>query len=120
MQSFYMFFYVLHQIFEQCKEDNLGGFLGAISPELFLDALPMDRAILMDWMDFNDAETVSKGNIIKRTFDFLNYYEERFGDNFSQAKTELMNNMGNKEIVDRAYELSQLMYEKYEKFSSAS
>lgn len=115
-----MFFYVLDQIYEECKEDNLGGFLGVISPELFLDALPMDRAILIDWMNFNDAEEVSKENIIKRAFDFLSYCEERFGDNFSQAKTELMNNMGNKEIVDKAYELSQIMYEKYEKFSSAS
>lgn len=108
-----MFFYVLDQIFEQCTEDDLGGFLGAISPELCKDAKPMDRAIVKDWMDFNEAEEISKENIIKRTYDFLYYYEERFGYNFAQAKKELINNIEDKEITDKAYELSQLMYEKY-------
>lgn len=34
MQSFLILFYILDRRFNQCKEDDLGGFLGAISPEL--------------------------------------------------------------------------------------
>jgi len=105
-------FYVLDQIFEQCKEDDLGGFLGAISPELCKDAQPMDRAIVKEWMKFNDVERVSKENIIKKAYDFLDYYEKRFGYNFIQAKIELMKDIKDKGIVDKAYELSQIMYEK--------
>ena len=33
MQSFLMFFYILDQCYEQCPENDLGGFLGSISPE---------------------------------------------------------------------------------------
>ena len=37
MQSFLMFFYILDQCYEQCPENDLGGFLGSISPELWED-----------------------------------------------------------------------------------
>ena len=112
MKSFFIFFYILDQIFEQCKENDLGGFLGAISPELCKDARPIDKAIVDDWMKYSDPETVNKENIINRTYDFLNYYEQRFGYVFSETNQCLMN-IKDKKVVDRAYERSQLMYQKY-------
>ena len=42
------FFYILDQSYGQCKEDDLGGFLGAISPELWGDGQPVDIAIFYD------------------------------------------------------------------------
>ena len=41
MQSFLMFFYILDQCYDQCPENDLGGFLGSISPELWEDGKPM-------------------------------------------------------------------------------
>ena len=49
MQSFLMFFYILDQCYEQCPENDLGGFLGSISPELWGDGKPMDKAVYNDW-----------------------------------------------------------------------
>ena len=42
------FFYILDQGYNQCKKDDLGGFLGAISPELWEDGQPADKAIFND------------------------------------------------------------------------
>lgn len=48
-ESFLLFFYLLDQCYDICEEDDLGGFLGAISPELWGDEIPADLAILADW-----------------------------------------------------------------------
>ena len=45
MQSFLIFFYILDQGYSECQEDDLGGFLGVISPELWADGKPMDKSI---------------------------------------------------------------------------
>lgn len=49
MQSFLTFFYILDQCYEICPENDLGGFLGAISPELWADGRPIDQAVYHDW-----------------------------------------------------------------------
>lgn len=35
MQSFLIFFYILDQGYNKCKNDGLGSFLGVISPETY-------------------------------------------------------------------------------------
>ena len=63
MQSFLMFFYILDQCYDQCPENDLGGFLGSISPELWEDGKPMDEAVYNDWKDRNDASLLNSQNI---------------------------------------------------------
>ena len=55
MQSFLMFFYILDQCYEKCPENDMGGFLGAVSPELWKDGKLMDKAVYNDWQDQNEV-----------------------------------------------------------------
>lgn len=99
--SFLVFFYILDDAYNQCKEDNLGGFLGAISPEIWEDGKTVDKAIYNDWLKFCRPETINENNIVKRTYDFLDYYEKKFEFNFSKTKRWLIS-MDDKEIVKKA------------------
>lgn len=112
MQSFLIFFYILDQGYSECQEDDLGRFLGVISPELWADGKPMDKSIFSDWVKISNPETVDAGNIIKRAYDFLEHYESAFGFNFSQAKQWLLLS-ANKEIIEKAYDKAQIMYQKF-------
>lgn len=111
MQSFLIFFYILDQCYFQCEEDDLGGLLGAISPELWADGKPMDMAIFNDWQKKSNPETIDASNIIERTYDFLEYYEKEFGFNFFKTKKCLLT------ITDKVLEEScnktHIMYQKY-------
>ena len=89
-KSFLLFFYLLDQCYDICKEDDLGGFLGAISPELLFDGIPADLAILADWEEFNHSISIDDENIIQRAYDFLNSYESQFGFNFYKTKNLLL------------------------------
>lgn len=112
MQSFLIFFYILDQGYDQCKEDDLGGFLGAISPELWEDGKPVDKAIFNDWQKMSNAETINENNIIERIYDFLKYYEEKFGFNFSKTMQWLLI-MANKAVIEKAYDEAQIMYQRF-------
>ncbi|MCM1257749.1 MAG: hypothetical protein NC307_07830 [Roseburia sp.] len=111
MQSFLFFFYILDQCYSQCKEDDLGGFLGAISPELLEDGQPIDIAIYNDWREITDPETISISNIVKKSYDFLIYYEEEYGFNFCETKQWLLS-ISN-EVVEKAYECGRKEYSQH-------
>ena len=49
MDSFFSFFHILDYCYTVCQENDLGGFLGAISPQLWEDSMPIDMAIYNDW-----------------------------------------------------------------------
>ena len=112
MQSFLIFFYILDQGYEQCKEDDLGGFLGAISPELLEDGQPVDKAIFNDWQKISDPQTVDANNIMERTYTFLKYYEQEFGFDFSKTKQWLLA-IADEQVIEEAYDKTKLMYEKH-------
>ena len=113
MQSFLIFFYILDQGYNQCKEDDLGGFLGAISPELWGDGQPADKAIFNDWQKISNPKAVDVNNIVERIYTFLGYYEQEFGFNFSETKQWLL--QATKEsVVRKAYDKAQLMYQKFQ------
>lgn len=113
MQSFLIFFYILDQGYNKCKNDDLGGFLGAISPEIWEDGQPIDKAVFSDWEKICNSETVNMNNIIGKTYAFLEYYEREFGYNFSETKQWLLT-IANEIIVGKAYAESKLMYEKFQ------
>lgn len=112
MQSFLIFFYILDQGYNNCKDDDLGGFLGAISPEIWEDGQPIDMAVFNDWKKISNPEATDMGNIVEKTYSFLEDYEREFGYNFFEIKQWLLAT-ANEIIVKKAYAKSQLMYEKF-------
>lgn len=112
-QSFLIFFYIFDQGYNKCKNDDLGGFLGAISPEIWEDGQPMDKAVFNDWGKISNPETVDMNSIMEKTYSFLEYYERQFGYNFSETKQWLLTT-DNETIVGKAYEEAQLMYQKFQ------
>ena len=113
MQSFLIFFYILDQGYNQCKDDDLGGFLGVISPELCGDGQPVDKAVFNDWEKMSNFETIDKHNILEKVYTFLGYYEQKFGYDFSEIKQWILA-IDDEIIVEKAYIESQLMYEKFQ------
>lgn len=112
MQSFLIFFYILNQSYDPCKKDDIGGFLGAISPELWEDGQPVDKAIFYDWQKFSNPKTVDKTNIMERIYIFLEYYEKEFGFDFSETKQWFLN-IENEAVIEKAYDYTELMYQKF-------
>lgn len=113
MQSFLIFFYVLDQCYEQCHEDDLGGFLGAISPEIWEDGQPMDRAVFTDWQEMCNSSTgVNEQNVTEKAYDFLDYYEKQYGFNFTKTKQWLIT-LNNPEVFENAVIKAQILYDKF-------
>lgn len=112
MQSFLMFFYILDQCYDQCQENDLGGFLGSISPELWEDGRPMDKAVYNDWKDKNDIEFLNNQDIANASECFLKYYQTKLGYDFSKTKW-LLRNAVNSEMIAKAIDKTNLMYQKY-------
>lgn len=112
MQSFLIFFYILDQCYNQCKEDDLGGILGAISPELWEDGQPADKAIFNDWQKISVSKTVEANAIVERIYAFLEYYEQEFGFDFFKTKQWLLAT-ANEAVVEKAYDKAQIMYQKF-------
>ena len=112
MKSFLMFFYILDQCYADCKGDDLGAFLGAISPEIWADGYPADKAILNDWKELNRRQKISEKNILENTYDFLTYYELHFGFDFSETKPYLKEKLTN-QIIKNALQKSCIIYEKH-------
>lgn len=113
MQSFLILFYILDQGFNQCKDDDLGGFLGAISPELCGDGQPVDKAIFNDWEKMSNSESIDIHNIMEKVYTFLGYYEQEFGYDFSETKQWILT-IDDEAIVEKAYDEAQLMYQKFQ------
>ena len=113
MQSFLMLFYLLDQCFDDCPEESLGGLLGAISPELWRDGQPADKAVLLDWEKFSRRETVNAQNIVRIICDFLECYENQFGFNFAQTKRWLLSQASEKNIRTAAEKTADI-YKRFE------
>lgn len=112
IQSFLMMYYILEQCYDYYEENDLGGFLGAISPGIFADGLPVDKAIFEDWIEITNLELLNNKNIIKKIYDFLEYYEKKYEFNFSKT-TEFLIKYGNKKMVDLAIIKTEEMYKKF-------
>lgn len=112
MQSFLMFFYILDQCYDECQENDLGGLLGSISPELWEDGRPMDKSVYNDWKDRNDIEFLNSHNIVNAADCFLEYYQTKFGFDFSKT-IRLLRNTVNNGMIAKAIDKTNLMYQKH-------
>lgn len=101
MDSFRAFFYLLDQCYERCPEYDLGGFLGAISPEPWDDGMPMDMAVYRDWHARNDSEIIDSANLRTKTYEFLESYETAYGYRFPQTRDVLLNQITG-DVLERA------------------
>ncbi len=103
MDSFFSFFHILDYCYTVCQENDLGGFLGAISPQLWEDSMPIDMAIYNDWSAGCADGDIDEENILKKIYDFLDLYEKQFGYNFSETKKILLEGVP-QNVIQKALE----------------
>ena len=99
--SFLECFYILEQCYILCSEDDLGGFLGAISPEIWEDGKPIDIAVYHDWQARNKSIKMEGKDILRQIYQFLELYEKKFGYNFSKTKKTLIQDI-TEDIIQKA------------------
>lgn len=112
MESFLVLFYVLDQCYEMCQENDLGGFLGMISPEMLEDGYPVDTAVYVDWKSFCTNYSLNYHNITNVIYDFLKLYEREFGFDFKKTKKILLSEAANP-MAENARNYVNKMYGKY-------
>ena len=78
-------FYILDHCYALCEEDALGAFLGMISPEIWTDGLPSDKAIYDDWKESVEDKDVTEDNVLEWGLDFVKAYGKRLDFDFSQT-----------------------------------
>ena len=109
MDSFLVFFYILEQCYTLCHEDDLDGFLGAISPELWTDGKPIDIAIYNDWQTNNKNMKLDPVSIVIRIYELLETYEKKFGYDFSKTKKTLISDI-TEEMIREALKQAKIRY----------
>ena len=107
-----MFFRLLDLCYEQYPEDDLGGFLGSISPELWDDGKPADIAVYHDWKRMAAGSTLTDTHIIGVTHAFLENYEQKFGFDFSHTKHTLLQ-ISTEQMLAKARAFADKMNETY-------
>lgn len=78
-------FWILFVLLERCyfstrtlETDGLGGLLGALSPELWADGLPADKALLDDWDALRDTASPAQAAMLRRIGLFIDRYADGF------------------------------------------
>lgn len=92
VQSFLVLFKVLDSIYPFCKDDDLGGLLSAISPELMQDGLPIDIAIMNEWDHYCKSFSWDISSALDIICGFLRYYHEKYGFDYSITLSYIENN----------------------------
>lgn len=113
MQSFLAFFYLLDQCYDICKEDDLGMFLGMISPEIWEDGVPPDKAIYDDWKNHIQNITISENNIIKVSLKFLNDYGKELDFIFIKTN-KVMDTIVDEKMIFTALSKAKELYESHQ------
>lgn len=91
----------------------MGGFLGAISPELWGDGMPMDIAVYNDWKRMGYETLSSPAEIMRSVYCFLENYETQYGYNFDKTK-QWLHSTANEEMVSEAFQYAEQMQAKYQ------
>lgn len=90
-KEFWLLFLLLDRCYTHCREDDLGGLLGALNPQIWADGLPADRADLADWEDPHHDNDLRRDAFIKRVIAFLQDFGRRYGFDFSRTIVFLKN-----------------------------
>lgn len=104
--SYYTLFYFLDVCYDRLHgmvDDDLAGLLGAMSPELWSDKRPMDKACYTEWEKIDNNST--KMSMIDKILLFLSYYEEKYGFSFSIIRKYIIDlNDGGESLLHIAQE----------------
>ena len=96
MGNNYIYIYkVLDYCYSVCEENDLGGLLGELSPDIFEDGLPADMATYDDWIEVASKHDDLKTAIIC----FLENYEKVYGFCFYKTK-QCLSSIDNK-LLDK-------------------
>lgn len=91
-QRFLVLFKVLDSIYPFCKDDDLGGLLGVISPELMQDGEPIDIAVTNEWDHYCESFPWNISSALDIICGFLRYYHEEYGFDYSITLSYIENN----------------------------
>lgn len=86
MKCFLTCFYILDHCYFINFEDDLGGILGIMSPDMLVDGMPIDKAVLEDWNDVCSDYPSSDTEFINKVDEFLKFYVDNFGFNFEKTR----------------------------------
>lgn len=84
-KKFWLLFVILEKCYFSCLDDDLGGLLGALSPDLWGDGYPADMAILRDWEEGDSNNSEEKDGFVNRIVSFLRSYSNSYGFDFNKA-----------------------------------
>lgn len=93
MESFLICFYILDYCYFINYENDLGGILGAMSPDLMVDGMPIDYAFLINWKKFYNPNIKNNYDIIIQIDAFLEYYEKEYGFCFKETRKLLKSDL---------------------------
>lgn len=97
-QAFWFLFIVLDACWDRCRENDLGGLLGGLSPYLWANRLPMDIANVEDWEALCRAREFCRKNAVDCILLFLESYEKQYGFSFLQTK-KLLQTLTEREVA---------------------
>lgn len=86
MESFLTCFYILEYCYFIDYENDLGGILGAMSPDLMSDGMPIDSAFFLNWEKVQKSTDKNGYGIIEQIDDFLDFYEKQYGFSFDKTR----------------------------------
>ena len=76
-------FKILDYCYNITFDYDLGGLLGELSCDLFLDGQPVDPASYADWLKISS----SSNDLMESIISFLEMYEKNYGFNFFKTKS---------------------------------
>lgn len=89
MYGFLICFYMLDYCYTKNQENDLGGMLGAMSPDLLLDGMPIDKSFLDDWNRIVSELPDNDMELIHKIDEYLEFYENNFGFVFFKTRKML-------------------------------
>ena len=111
MQSFILLFCILDHCYQLYSGDDLGGLLGAMSPELWADGMPIDNDIIKRWVEWRHTDEIDQSNILEEAKLFLLNYQKKFGFDFSKSISTLESLDGR--LVEEMLQRAEIIYEKH-------
>ncbi|MCI9415734.1 MAG: hypothetical protein HFJ79_11275 [Clostridiales bacterium] len=108
IQSFFALFYILDYCFQWDQDDDLGAFLGMISPDIWTNGEPSDIAVYKDWVEYTQSKKIDTGSLPNGISDFLGIYMEQYGFNFYHILQLLPEKISPREIqnaINKSHDL---------------
>ena len=88
-ESYYTMYVILDHIWPNIQnKDDIGFFLGVISPVLWRECEPIDPAIYNDWCNIIE-DNIEDASLLTAIIHFLGWYQQQYGFSFAYTIAEL-------------------------------